>query len=120
VTPEERALRIYQQDWDLWHKQQLLDFIAAQIREAVAEAERARAATQALITGDSIVLGGKLISNEEFYKQPTDYVKDAKAEAYEDAAKILESMIDSNTSEVLFTRLAVVMRDRSKEVCGWS
>lgn len=56
--------------------------------EAVKEDHEERAAKQALIQGESVMLGGKPVTNEELYKQPTDYIREARNEALEEAARI--------------------------------
>ncbi len=76
--------------------------IAAQIEEAEKEAVLRIAERQALVHGESVMLDGKLITNEELYKQPTDYIKEAKAEGFksgcewmrEEAAHLVDRPID--------------------------
>lgn len=65
--------------------------IKSQIEEACAEAVRTShyelAQKQANVMGESVMLCGKLVTNEELYKQPTDYVKEAYAEGFSAAQK---------------------------------
>lgn len=66
--------------------------VTAYAEERVKEAHVEIAAKQALINGESVMLGGKLVTNEELYKQSVDYIREARAEALEEAAnKILKA-----------------------------
>ncbi len=72
----------------LWHVtgqgylDEIVPKIAAQIEEAEREVVLEIAEKQLAIHGESVMLNGKLITNEELYKQPTDYVKEAYAEGF--------------------------------------
>ena len=84
-----------------------IDSIAAQIEEAEREVHINLAKTQAVIMGESVMLGGKIVTNEELYKQPTDYVKEAYASGFkaarEKAAGMLEKHFDlSKSPEFVF------------------
>ena len=66
-------------------------------RERVDEAHKEIAAKQALVHGEGVMLGGRVVTNEELYKQPTDYIREARsegfAEAREMAAKVAFNML---------------------------
>lgn len=81
-------------------EKQLGDSIAAALR---AEYERGAreshyeiAQKQADVRGESVMLCGKLVTNEGLYKQPTDYVKEADAAGYKrgKAEGYVEGQID--------------------------
>jgi hypothetical protein len=89
MTPEERAEKIVKIFMGYEVKQaSFYDQVLAEIREAVEEALAQRDLEQ---FGEAFVLNGKRIGPNEIYKSTADYVKEAKAEAYQDAAKIAES-----------------------------
>lgn len=67
---------------DVTIRENLQAAITSQLDEAVREAHYTLAKTQALVMGESVMLGGKIITNEELYKHPTDYVKQAFAEGF--------------------------------------
>jgi hypothetical protein len=64
--------------------------VTASIEEAVKEREQEIVLKQALVLGESITLGGKIVTNEELYKQPVDYIREARAEAFEESASLAE------------------------------
>lgn len=68
--------------WDSEIKEDCINEIDSALREYGEAIHREIAAKQALIHGESLMLNGKVITNEEFYKQPTDYVKEADAEGF--------------------------------------
>jgi len=62
----------------------------------VEEERREIAAKQALIHGESVMLGGKVITNEELYKQPTDYIKEAKAEGFNEGVEAAARLVETH------------------------
>lgn len=65
----------------------LLTEFAKEIRE---EVHKEIAAKQAVVYGESVMIDGKVLTNEELYKQPTDYIKEAVAQEREKCAKVCE------------------------------
>ena len=95
--------------------------IAAQIEEAEREAVAEIAAKQALIYGESVMLGGKLVTNEELYKQPTDYIKEAKEEialAWEKNGASLRAWIrEKEKAEKAFTEGYNTAKEQAAKIC---
>ena len=87
-------------------------------KEKMLEAEMERTTRQAMIMGESVMLGGKLVTNEELYKQPTDYIKEAKAAQREADARIVESFRfdrDKLTTVAIIDLIAKQIRGESGE-----
>lgn len=86
MTPEERAEKIVNRFHGMTFSgglgtEWLKSIVAAEIKAAVEEALARRDLEQ---FGESFVLGGKRIRPNEIYKSTADYVREAKAEAYEE------------------------------------
>lgn len=98
MTPIERAEKIVKEgekaSGKIGSRDFIIHFIAAQIQEAQAEAVAEIANKQALIHGESVMLNGKLVTNEELYKQPTDYVKEAYVQGFNDARDMAEGIVN--------------------------
>lgn len=61
------------------------------------------------------MLNGKLITNEELYKQPTDYIKEARAAALEEAAQIADPECHGGCNHMHYTGIATKIRALAKE-----
>lgn len=76
------------QDYWLTEIEALLTEFRKEIQE---EVHKELALEQALIHGESVMVDGKVFTNEELYKQPTDYIKEAVAQEREECAKVAEA-----------------------------
>lgn len=74
MTPEERAafidiqVQTFGKRGSAKGRKKIIEFIAAQIKEAVEEAHIEIATKQSLVHGESFMLNVKVITNEELYK----------------------------------------------------
>lgn len=78
--------------------------------------EEGLAARDTQIYGESFMLNGKRISPEEVYKSTADYVKEAKKEAYEVAARLVEEKAHTVETTMIGLHLAALIRLRAKEL----
>lgn len=102
MTNQQRAEKIVQEfhGFDGYERKAMVELITTQLDAAVREAYYELAQKQANVMGESVMLCGKLVANEELYKQPTDYVKEAYAEGF--AAKYREALEKISVSQTEF------------------
>jgi hypothetical protein len=93
---EERETQYYrgvEVGWDLGRNNPDPAILEAERKAGREEAHLEIARKQLEIHGESVTLNGRVVTNEELYKQPTDYVKEADAEGYRRGLEEAANMI---------------------------
>lgn len=70
------------------HQDELISVLESFAREAVERDHERMSAKQTAIYGESTMLNGRWVTNEELYKQPVDYIREARKEALEFCAEL--------------------------------